>query len=42
VSVNLWREVWILIGIGLASLLLAELTGHLFLVAALGFGLYIA
>lgn len=41
-SGNLWREVWILIGIGLASLLLAELTGHLFLVAALGFGLYIA
>jgi len=42
VSGNLWREVWILIGIALASLLLAEIIGYPFLVAALGFGLYIA
>ena len=41
-SGNLWREVWILIGIALASLLLAEITGYPFLIAALGFGLYIA
>jgi two-component system phosphate regulon sensor histidine kinase PhoR len=39
---NLWREVWILIGIALASLLLAELTGYPFVMATLGFGLYIA
>jgi len=42
VSENLWREVWILIGIALASLMLAEITGHPFLIATLGFGLYIA
>jgi two-component system, OmpR family, phosphate regulon sensor histidine kinase PhoR len=42
VSGNLWREVWILIGIALASLLLAEITGYPFLIATLGFGLYIA
>ncbi|HWR87186.1 MAG TPA: phosphate regulon sensor histidine kinase PhoR [Acidiferrobacterales bacterium] len=41
-SENLWREVWILIGIALASLMLAEITGYPFLTAALGFGLYIA
>lgn len=41
-SGNLWREVWILIGTGLASLMLAEITGYPFLIAALGFGLYIA
>ena len=41
-SENLWREVWILIGIALASLMLAEITGYPFLIAALGFGLYIA
>jgi two-component system phosphate regulon sensor histidine kinase PhoR len=39
---NLWREIWILIGIALASLLLAEITGYPFLIAAFGFGLYIA
>jgi len=42
VSGNLWREVWILIGIAFASLLLAEITGYPFLIAVLGFGLYIA
>jgi len=42
VSENLWREVWILVGIALASLLLAKITGYPFLIAALGFGLYIA
>jgi two-component system phosphate regulon sensor histidine kinase PhoR len=42
VSENLWREVWILLGIALASLLLAEITGYPFLIATLGFGLYIA
>jgi two-component system phosphate regulon sensor histidine kinase PhoR len=42
VSGNLWREVWILLGIALASLLLAEITGYPFLIAMLGFGLYIA
>src|SRR4030067_751207 len=41
-SGNLWREIWILIGIALASLMLAEITGYTFLIAALGFGLYIA
>ncbi len=41
-SGNLWREVWILLGIALASLLLAEITGYPFLIAMLGFGLYIA
>jgi two-component system phosphate regulon sensor histidine kinase PhoR len=42
VSENLWREIWILLGIALACLLLAEITGYPFLIAALGFGLYIA
>jgi len=42
VQENLWREIWILVAIAVASLLLAEFTGHLFLIAALGFGLYIA
>jgi len=42
VSENLWREIWILIGIAIASLMLAEITGYPFLIAALGFGLYIA
>jgi two-component system phosphate regulon sensor histidine kinase PhoR len=42
VSENLWREVWILVGIALASLLLAKIIGYPFLIAALGFGLYIA
>ena len=40
-SSNLWREFWILVGIGLASLLLGEISGHPFLIAALGFSLYI-
>lgn len=39
---NLWREIWILIAVAALSLVLAEITGHPFLVAALGFGLYIA
>jgi two-component system, OmpR family, phosphate regulon sensor histidine kinase PhoR len=42
VSENLWREAWIILGIAFASLLLAEITGYPFLIAALGFGLYIA
>ena len=40
-SASLWREFWILLGIGLASLLLGEITDHPFLFAAIGFGLYI-
>jgi len=40
-SGNLWREIWILIGIALTSLLLAEITDYPFLIAALGFGFYI-
>jgi two-component system phosphate regulon sensor histidine kinase PhoR len=39
---NLWREIWILIGIAALSLVLGEITGHPFLIAAFGFGLYIA
>jgi two-component system phosphate regulon sensor histidine kinase PhoR len=39
---GLWREIWILLGILLLSLVLAEITDHPFLVAALGFGFYIA
>jgi two-component system phosphate regulon sensor histidine kinase PhoR len=39
---SLWREIWILAGIALASLVLGLATGRPFLVAALGFGLYIA
>ncbi|HCU54715.1 MAG TPA: hypothetical protein DIC36_10730 [Gammaproteobacteria bacterium] len=38
---NLWREVWILFGVAALSLILAEITGYPFLIAALGFGLYI-
>jgi len=38
---NLWREIWILIGIGALSLILAEMTGYPFLIAAAGFTLYI-
>jgi two-component system phosphate regulon sensor histidine kinase PhoR len=41
VSQNVWREVWILAGIAIASLVLGLITGRLFLVAAIGFGLYI-
>ncbi len=39
---NLWREIWILIGIAALSLLIAELTGFPFLGAAAGFMLYIS
>jgi len=39
---NLWREIWILVGIAALSLLLAEITGYPFVVAAAGFSLYIA
>jgi two-component system phosphate regulon sensor histidine kinase PhoR len=39
---SLWREIWILAGIAGVSLLLGSLTDHPFLVAALGFGIYIA
>jgi two-component system phosphate regulon sensor histidine kinase PhoR len=38
---TLWREVWILAGITLVSLALGALTGRYFIVAAVGFGLYI-
>jgi len=38
---GLWREVWILAGIAAASLLFGTLTGRPFLIAAIGFGLYI-
>ncbi len=38
---GLWREFWILTGIAAASLLFGALTGRPFLVAAIGFGLYI-
>lgn len=39
---GLWREIWILIGIAIASLFFGALTGRPFLIAAIGFGLYIA
>lgn len=39
---GLWREIWILLAIAAGSLLLGALTGRYFLVAAIGFGLYIA
>ncbi len=39
---GLWREIWILAGIAALSLFLGALTGRPFLVAALGFGCYIA
>jgi two-component system phosphate regulon sensor histidine kinase PhoR len=39
---NLWREIWILMFVAGISLLLAKITGYPFLIAALGFGLYIA
>jgi two-component system phosphate regulon sensor histidine kinase PhoR len=38
---NLWREIWILVAVAALSLILAEITGYPFLIAALGFGLYI-
>ena len=39
---GLWREIWILTGIAGVSLLFGSLTRHPFLVASIGFGLYIA
>lgn len=39
---GLWREIWILAGIALGSLVLGAISGRHFLVAAIGFGLYIA
>jgi two-component system phosphate regulon sensor histidine kinase PhoR len=39
---HLWREIWILLGIAAASLLLGQITGYPFLLAALGFGFYVA
>jgi two-component system phosphate regulon sensor histidine kinase PhoR len=39
---NLWREIWILLGIAFASLVLGEISGHPFLFVAVGYGLYIA
>jgi len=41
VSQNIWREIWILAGIAIASLVLGLVTGRLFLIAAVGFGLCI-
>lgn len=39
---GLWREIWILAGIAAASLLLGAASGRYFIIAAIGFGLYIA
>jgi len=39
---GLWREIWILAGIAVASLFFGALTGRPFLIAAFGFGFYIA
>jgi two-component system phosphate regulon sensor histidine kinase PhoR len=39
---GLWREIRILAGIALASLVLGAMTGRYFIIAAVGFGLYIA
>jgi two-component system phosphate regulon sensor histidine kinase PhoR len=39
---GLWREIWILVGIAVLSLFLGALTGRPFLIAACGFGFYIA
>jgi len=38
---SLWREIWLLIGVAALSLILAEITGYPFLVAAAGFSVYI-
>jgi len=38
---NLWREIWILVAVAALSLILAEMTGYPFLVAAAGFTVYI-
>jgi len=42
VQPGVWREIWILALIALGSLLLGAITGRYFLIAAIGFGLYIA
>lgn len=39
---SFWREIWTLAGIAFASLVLGAITGRYFIVAAVGFGLYIA
>ena len=39
---GLWREIWILVGIAVTSLFIGALTGRPFLIAAIGFGFYIA
>lgn len=39
---GLWREFWILLGIAGASFLIGMVTGHPFVIAALGFSIYIA
>ena len=39
---GLWREIWILVGIAVLSLFFGALTGRPFLIAACGFGFYIA
>jgi len=38
---SLWREIWILITIALGSVVLGLISGRPFLIAAIGFGLYI-
>ncbi len=38
---GLWREIWILVAIALGSLIVGALSGRPFIVAAIGFGLYI-
>jgi len=42
VHTSFWHEIRVLAGIALASLVLGAITGRYFIVAALGFGLYIA
>lgn len=39
---GLWRELWILVGIAAVSLFIGAVTGRPFLIAAFGFGCYIA
>ena len=39
---GLWREIWILVGIAVTSLFIGALTERPFLIAAIGFGFYIA
>lgn len=38
---TIWREIWILVGIAITSVVLGFITGRPFLIAAIGFGLYI-